>query len=356
MSEGVGKRNYSLDFLRVLACLMVLLVHTGHKIGLSWTGFGARGVELFLILSGYLAMMSYDRIASRGHGCTKAYYLNRVKRIIPIYWLTCVVIWCYDAIFYFVIRDYSLPQIFVGAEAPCGIGFLRYFVFLQQIIPAKDYYLWNNRYALWTMSAFAVFYILVPFIYRLAKNKWRLFVTTLGIWAATPFAIQLVAEQLAGHGMDEPFYFATQFPLHKFYCLLIGVVLWRALKTEKIVIGGVALGLCLLTKMNFYGFELLWTALLCLVLVLPPWMPRTTIGQKTLCVAADSSFALYLFHPLAISVCEVVNGTLQMPNSLFFVMMVGVSIAVAIIMDSVVKWTMKKIENSYDERFKFHNE
>lgn len=342
MRDGAINRNYSLDFLRVMACLMVLLVHTGHKIGLSWTGFGARGVELFLILSGYLAMMSYDRMASRNQDSVKAYYLNRVKRIIPIYWLTCIVIWCYDAVFYFIIRDYSLSQIFLGAEAPCGIGFLRYFFFLQQIIPAKDYYLWNNRYALWTMSTFAVFYILVPVIYRLAKNKWRLFVVTLGIWAATPFAIRLLAEQLARQGMDEPLYFATQFPLNKLYCLLIGVVIWKASKMEKIVIGGVALSLCLLTQMDFYGFELLWTALLCLVLILPPWIPRTAIGQNTLHIAANSSFALYLFHPLAISICEVVNGTLQMPAALFFVMMVGMSLAAALIMNGVVKRTMKK--------------
>ena len=53
----------SLDILRIIAALMVLMVHVGQWTGLNkWTDVGAKGVPLFFILSGYLAMVSCHRI------------------------------------------------------------------------------------------------------------------------------------------------------------------------------------------------------------------------------------------------------------------------------------------------------
>ena len=51
-------------------------------------------------------------------------------------------------------------------------GFLRYFVFLQMWLPSDNWMLWNNRNVLWTMSAFAFFYLLAPWLYRLCKRFW----------------------------------------------------------------------------------------------------------------------------------------------------------------------------------------
>ena len=49
-------KNVALDELRILAALMVLGVHTGQKVGLGdAAAVGAQGVQLFFLLSGYLA-------------------------------------------------------------------------------------------------------------------------------------------------------------------------------------------------------------------------------------------------------------------------------------------------------------
>ena len=79
-------KNVALDELRILAALMVLGVHTGQKVGLGdAAAVGAQGVQLFFVLSGYLAAASLSR-----HPEPLPYYQRRIRRILPLYWLvTC---------------------------------------------------------------------------------------------------------------------------------------------------------------------------------------------------------------------------------------------------------------------------
>lgn len=55
-----------LDFLRGVAILLVLLAHTHHFFGISlfsqWSGIGARGVQLFYIVSGFTIYYIYIKI------------------------------------------------------------------------------------------------------------------------------------------------------------------------------------------------------------------------------------------------------------------------------------------------------
>ena len=76
-------KNVALDELRILAALMVLGVHTGQKVGLGdAAAVGAQGVQLFFVLSGYLAAASLSR-----HPEPLPYYQRRIRRILPLYWL-----------------------------------------------------------------------------------------------------------------------------------------------------------------------------------------------------------------------------------------------------------------------------
>lgn len=44
----IASKNMSLDILRIIAALMVLMVHVGQWTGLNkWTDVGAKGVPLF---------------------------------------------------------------------------------------------------------------------------------------------------------------------------------------------------------------------------------------------------------------------------------------------------------------------
>ena len=159
-------KNVALDELRILAALMVLGVHTGQKVGLGdAAAVGAQGVQLFFVLSGYLAAASLSR-----HPEPLPYYQRRIRRILPLYWLVLVLRWLFDAVRYLA-AGASAAQLF-GPGEPCGPGYLRYFVFLQMWLPSDNWMLWNNRNVLWTMSAFAFFYLLAPWLYRLCKRFW----------------------------------------------------------------------------------------------------------------------------------------------------------------------------------------
>jgi peptidoglycan/LPS O-acetylase OafA/YrhL len=83
-----------LDGLRGLAVLMVLLFHfVGDRSASSWgdrvivhvTGFGAYGVELFFILSGFLITgILYD--THNGPHYFRNFYIRRILRIFPLYY------------------------------------------------------------------------------------------------------------------------------------------------------------------------------------------------------------------------------------------------------------------------------
>lgn len=56
------------------------------------------------------------------------------------------------------------------ADSMLGIGWLRYFLFLNGIVPSSQYYYWNDLWGLWTMSCFMLYYILAPIIRKYVKN------------------------------------------------------------------------------------------------------------------------------------------------------------------------------------------
>lgn len=87
------ERNRSLDLLRGLAILMVVVVHcqeeAGIAPGLLWVReIGLLGVPLFFIVSGYTMMLTFgDRIDL---GATWSFYLRRFFRIAPLFWIAIV--------------------------------------------------------------------------------------------------------------------------------------------------------------------------------------------------------------------------------------------------------------------------
>ena len=154
----------ALDVLRILAALMVLTVHTGQLTGLeAQTAFGANGVTLFFILSGYLTQISLERTPK-----ISAYYRRRALRILPLYWLTLAIRYLYDMVFALA-AGIPAAEVF-SLQGTCGPRWLRYVFFLQMWIPSDDWMLWNNRNVLWTMSAFAFFYLAAPWLHRLVER------------------------------------------------------------------------------------------------------------------------------------------------------------------------------------------
>src|SRR5205085_2211723 len=77
-------RNDSLDGLRALAVLAVMLVHVGAPgFPLGWFG-----VDLFFVLSGFLITTLLERELARTGGVDlNKFWTRRFLRLMPAYWL-----------------------------------------------------------------------------------------------------------------------------------------------------------------------------------------------------------------------------------------------------------------------------
>jgi len=83
---------YTLQYLRALAAIMVVLSHLHFKssvVGADvFAGFriGATGVDIFFVISGFVMAMIYMRTPDEP-GSAGDFWLRRLARIIPMYWL-----------------------------------------------------------------------------------------------------------------------------------------------------------------------------------------------------------------------------------------------------------------------------
>ena len=161
-SKGSGINRPVFDILRVLAAAMVFMIHLAGFRNLPkpqlviniFRNFNVV-VCVFFVMSGYLIMQSVEN--SRN---IKEYFIKRVSRIIPAYYAIIV--------FAIIVWDVILGQ--MPADSMLGISWLRYFLFLNGIVPSSQYYYWNDLWGLWTMSCFMLYYILAPVIRKYVKN------------------------------------------------------------------------------------------------------------------------------------------------------------------------------------------
>lgn len=80
MSSSSNRYIQSVDGLRAVAVLAVLLYH----LGLNWIPGGFLGVDLFFVISGYVITgLILDSIARSGTLDLRAFYLSRIRRLLP---------------------------------------------------------------------------------------------------------------------------------------------------------------------------------------------------------------------------------------------------------------------------------
>lgn len=137
-------RIAELDSVRGLAALAVLIFHLGLGF---W--FGATGVDLFFVLSGYLITSIIIKNCERPH-FLKVFYIRRSLRIFPIYYLTLFVVYGLNSV-----RANPFPT----------DGYV-YYLFYGQNIPPY----WGGAVPsgpsvghTWTLAIEEQFYLLWPF-------------------------------------------------------------------------------------------------------------------------------------------------------------------------------------------------
>lgn len=170
-----------LDGLRALAVIAVLLYHAE----LSWIPGGFLGVEVFLVISGYLiTALLLGEWQERGNLDLKAFWLRRARRLLPALYLLLVAVLVFAVI--------ALPGEVAGmrGDALSAFGYVTnwYLIFEQ-----KSYFEAAGRPSLlrhlWSLAVEEQFYLLWPLLFvggmRLLKRRGMLIVTLVGVLAST---------------------------------------------------------------------------------------------------------------------------------------------------------------------------
>jgi len=108
-------------------------------------------------MSGWWAAITFDK----NNPTIKDYYKKRFIRILPPYYLAVFVIIVLNVFIWGGVR----------IRDNYGIGYFRYFLALNTLLPSNNYEVWNNLYGLWTMGDFIWFYCFAPFFLRKCDFK-----------------------------------------------------------------------------------------------------------------------------------------------------------------------------------------
>ncbi|MCJ9696918.1 acyltransferase [Rhizobium sp. PRIMUS64] len=156
----IGKETAVIDALRGIAALLVLLSHADayslirFEPIVPYSGyFGAIGVCVFFILSGYLIWASAGRQFEKVDGI-RIYAVHRAARIMPLYFVALA----------FAVLIF--PRI---SEFPVEVtahNVWRHITFTQALIPDVSRTL---NPVLWTLTFEMIFYIAAPFLYALRR-------------------------------------------------------------------------------------------------------------------------------------------------------------------------------------------
>lgn len=291
----------NLDIIRIFAAWMVLSVHIYQYAGIDFS-VGAKGVQLFFILSGYLAFASLD-----GNSSPILYYKKRLVRILPVYWTCLLIIYIEDLIL--GILSSSLAD---TLAEPCSPRYLRYFVFLQCFTPTNNWDLWNNRSALWTMSSFIGFYILAPYLYRIINQFYKGISLLIILLFGRPYLASWIQNTFSGYPEEAHIeWFANMNPLTELYCFLLGAVLFLAIKQEKQNIYLIMITIILaVTAFSWYQYEFLFVLLVATGVLSKP-VTQNEKACKWISRISGGSFALYLIHPMVLKIAPAILDCLS---------------------------------------------
>lgn len=296
----MNQKIYSLKLFRVMSCIGVVLVHYGQRASLNGifrtiTDFGAYGVYMFFIISGFLGYLSY----SNSHSC-KEYYVRRFSRVLPLYY--CIII--YD----FILYECILHGHFIIPADSSHLKWLRYFLLLSQCIPSSDNF-WINLSATWTISCFILFYLSVPFLFKFIDTFYK----ALGFGF---FCFVL-----------NRFWSIDWFlPITELYFFAHGILIYLALKEHRqnslLVICCTAITFFLL--FNYDQVYVFSEVFVILIIASRDFAVNNQFMNRFTDLLDEYSFAVYLVHAIIIEAIDLINRVyLLSPLQILIVLITG---------------------------------
>lgn len=155
-------RLNNFDFIRLLAALQVVFLHTVHHLSIpvneEFISFISLfpGVPIFFLLSGFLISASYEKSGSN----IRRYFENRILRIFPALWICFIV--SIVSVFIFYKLEAQTTDFLIWSLAQLS--------FVQFYNPdfLRDYGVGVLNGSLWTITVELQFYIAIPVLYFVA--------------------------------------------------------------------------------------------------------------------------------------------------------------------------------------------
>jgi exopolysaccharide production protein ExoZ len=278
---------YSIQYLRGLAAILVLLSHSLFKIeqitGISteWFTIGSSGVDLFFIISGFIMCHATENRTTT----PVAFFKNRIKRIIPLYWTLTLL-----ALAVFLIK----PELINSSGGNTTL--LHSFT----LIPTGNKLLIQNG---WTLSYEFLFYLI--FAASLITNSKKLITTSCML-------LGMIAIGLIQSSDATLIRFITSPLLFEFF---IGILCYWAMKNTNIkaaqafiliASGAVALALInnngiIINRVISYGLPYALIVIGMIGFERFFIQSKNNITSKILRLTGDASYSLYLVHPFALA-------------------------------------------------------
>lgn len=275
-------KKFDLSILRVLACIGVFMTHIGQLVPVSGimgnlVSFGMYGVYVFFLISGLLGIESYAKYEN-----ARAYYINRAKRILPIYFT--VIIW-YMLFYNIILPEYVIP------EDIYKLGWVRYFLFINFCIPGDEF--WMNLGAVWTISCFVLFYLLVPIYYKYIHDTKRAY-------------LNLILCLLLKFLIPNPWFQSGCL----LYWFALGMVIYFAIKEKKqnglIMYSSLMILAMLITRR--YDDPLIYGHVFAIIIV--AFESTTDLNflpspiKRIISMLDEYSYSIYLIHPAVIALIK----------------------------------------------------
>lgn len=302
------ERNKKLDGLRGSAILLIILWHYGNNLLYNNTSYIAKciktatsycwsGVDLFFVLSGFLLGSILLR-NKNSKNYFKTFYIRRVCRIFPVYYLSLILI------IFIVYKGFAQTPEWSNVNS---LPTWSYLSFTQNIFMGIKATL-GNRYLshTWSLALEEQFYLILPLLIYFLNTPWLLRTLIIAIVVSPVF-------RYYSNNWFEAFNY-----LHcRFDALFTGVVCAYLFETEKTknilikkrkIVGVIfllfVLIICLMTAKKIivpYHFEnsifaFTYSLLLLLLLTNSNELLSKLFSNSILTKTGFISFGLYLFH------------------------------------------------------------
>lgn len=279
------KEYVYLHILRVFACLWVLAVHWEQRVELPGVlhklcAAGSSGVVIFFVLSGFLAFPSLEREMARHPDwrASVSWLWKRAVRLLPLYY----VIILFHFIFYTVIGGVPIDE--------TGLGWFRYLFLINYCVPSSEVF-WTNAGAVWTISVFAVYYLITPIYHKMIKN-YR--IAWLGL------TVTYVLARVLGHYTD---WFRL---LQYLYYYAVGVIAYMAIKEKRehqmiAVLSAILLLLLVIESQG--GLKLALLVAIFIVATGNQTLPQGVV-RRMIETISEYSYSIYLVHAAVLGVLD----------------------------------------------------